>query len=102
MKVHLINKGLVTQYLRGHPKTRKSLSLWMTIMNHADWNSLSGVTQTFGLPQISTAECEVRFEVTKAHITVTCKYFFHPDRVHLLIRHIQTNEVQGNQVEGAV
>jgi mRNA-degrading endonuclease HigB of HigAB toxin-antitoxin module len=88
MKVHLINKGLLTQYLNDNPKARKGLLLWITIMNHADWSSLSDIDQTFGLPFISKAEREVKFEIPKSNITITCVYFFQPKRVHFLIRHI--------------
>lgn len=102
MKVHLINKGLVTQYLNENPKAKKGLSLWITIMNHADWDRLSDIDQTFGLPFISKAEREVKFEIPKSDITITCGYFFNSKRVHFLIRHIQSNEVQGDQVERTV
>jgi mRNA-degrading endonuclease HigB of HigAB toxin-antitoxin module len=96
MKVHLINKGLVTSYLGENVKARTALSHWITIMNHADWNNLSDVDQTFALPFISKAEREVRFEIHPSRVIVTCLYYFHANRVHLLIRKIESNEVHGS------
>ena len=90
------------RYLNDNTKPRKGLSLWITIMNHADWNKVADIDQTFGLPFISKAEREVKFEIIKSNITITCAYFFHPKRIHFLIRDIQINEVQGNQIEGTV
>jgi mRNA-degrading endonuclease HigB of HigAB toxin-antitoxin module len=96
MKVHLINKGLVTQYLNDNPKARKGLTLWITIMNHADWDRVSDIDQSFGLPFISKGQREIIFEFAASNVTITCGYYFHIKRVHLLIRHIQINEVQSN------
>lgn len=102
MRVHLINKGVVRQYLNDNPKARKALSLWVTVMHHTDWNRVSDIDKTFGLPFISKAEREVKLEIPKSNIIITCGYFFYSKRVYILIRHIQINEVQGNQVEGTV
>lgn len=90
------------RYLNDNPKARKGLSLWMAIMNHAEWDRVSDIDQTFGLPFISKAERQAKFEILRSNITITCGYFFLSKRIYFLIRHIQTNEIQGNQVEGTV
>ncbi|HNL45257.1 MAG TPA: hypothetical protein PKI42_10610 [Cyclobacteriaceae bacterium] len=96
MKVHLINKGLITGFLDNNPKCRKDISIWVKLMNHADWHRLSDIDHTFALPFISKESREVKFEIPSANITITCRYYFCTHRVHIIVRHIQANEVQSH------
>jgi len=96
MKVHLINKGLVTKFFNENPKSRKAISIWMKLMNHADWNRVSDIGHTFVLPLISKESREVKFEIPSVNVILTCRYYFYTHRVHIIIRHIQINEVQSH------
>lgn len=100
MKVHLINKRLITEYMERHKDSRKSLSAWLTIMNHTDWNSVADINETFGFT--SRQGRDVTFHISIASLRITCRYHFLTNRVHLIIRKIEIHEVHSNQVERAV
>lgn len=96
MKVHLINKGLVTKFFNENPKSRKGISIWIKLMNNADWNRLSDIDHTFAPPFILKEQREVKFKIPSVNIILTCRYYFYTHRVHVIIRHIQVNEVQSH------
>lgn len=96
MKVHLINKGMITEFLNENPKCKKGISIWVKLMDHVDWNRLSDIDHTFAPPFILKEQREVKFEVPTVNIKLTCRYYFYTDRVHIIIKHIQVNEVQSH------
>lgn len=96
MKVNLINKGLITEFLNENPKCKKGISIWVKLMDHVDWNRLSDIDHTFALPLISKESREVEFGIPSANITITCRYYFYTHRAHIIVRHIQANEVQSH------
>jgi mRNA-degrading endonuclease HigB of HigAB toxin-antitoxin module len=96
MKVHLINKGLITEFLNEDPKCKKGISIWVKLMDHVDWNRLSDIDHTFTPPFILKEQHEVKFEIPSVNIILTCRYYFHTHRVHVIIKHIQVNEVQSH------
>lgn len=100
MKVHLINRRLITEYLERHKDSRKSLSTWLTIMNHADWNSAADINETFGFT--SRQGRDVTFYISAANPRITCRCHLLPNRVHLIIRKIEIHEVHSDQIQRAV
>jgi len=100
MKVHLINTYLITEYMERHKDSSKSLSAWLTIMNHTDWSAVADINETFGFT--SRQGRDVTLYVSTASVIIVCRYHFLVNRVHLIIRKIEIHEVQGNQVERAV
>lgn len=100
MRVHLINKHLILDYLQRNKEAKKGVSTWLTIMANADWNTLSDMNETFGftLRQVR----EVTFYIAAASVRISCRCHFLANRVHLIIRKIEIHEVQGNQVERAI
>ena len=100
MKVHLINKRLITEYLERNKDARKGLSAWLTIMNNTDWNSVTDINETFGFT--SRQGRDVTFYISIASLRITCRYHFLANRIHLIIQKIEFHEVPRHQVERAV
>lgn len=100
MRVHLINRRLITEYLERNKEARKSVSAWLTIMAHADWNSLTDVNETFGF--ISKQGREIKFYIAISNLVVVCRHHFHANRVHILIRKIEIHEVHIDQVQRTI
>ena len=100
MKVHLINRRLITEYLERNKEARKSISTWLTIMAHADWNTLADINETFGFT--SKQGREIRFYIPLSNLVVACRSYFHANRIHILIREIEIHEVFSDQVQRPV
>jgi mRNA-degrading endonuclease HigB of HigAB toxin-antitoxin module len=94
MKVHLINKRLITEYLENNKVAKKNLSTWLTIMTNTDWNALPDVNETFGFA--SKQGREVKFYMPLSNLRIACRYYFQSSRVHILIRRIEIHEVHGD------
>jgi mRNA-degrading endonuclease HigB of HigAB toxin-antitoxin module len=94
MKVHLINKRLITEYLESNKEAKRNLSTWLTIITNADWSVLVDVNETFGFT--SKEGRELKFYIPLSNLRVACRYHFHSNRVHILIRKIEIHEVHGD------
>jgi len=48
MRVHLIEKQTVQDYMDGHASGRSSFENWLTGVKYADWDTPADIQKTFG------------------------------------------------------
>ncbi|MEI6434618.1 MAG: type II toxin-antitoxin system HigB family toxin [Bacteroidota bacterium] len=48
MRVHLIKKQTIQNYVDGHAPGKSSFENWVTTIKYADWETAEDIRQTFG------------------------------------------------------
>jgi mRNA interferase HigB len=91
MKIHLINKELVEEFLKENPKHRSNLSTWLTAINHANWDCVSDMSETFGIFLLSKNDHQVVFNMAGLDCKIVCRYIFNSKRIHLFIKVVESN-----------
>jgi len=92
MRVHLIKKQSVEDYVAGHANSRISFSTWLTAIKYADWNSAADIKKTFGAADLlGKGSNRVVFDIGGNNCRMICKYVFGDKRVHLFICWVGTH-----------
>jgi mRNA interferase HigB len=104
MKVHLIKKPIIEQYVSKHASSKAAFEKWITAICHADWDKPEDIRQTFGSADLLGNGCErVVFNVGGNNYRLIAKYYFGEKRVHLYVLWIGTHAeydelcIKGNQ-----
>lgn len=93
MRIHLINKPLIEEFLMQNFRHRKAISTWLTTIKYANWSRRSDISDTFGMPKVSKDNSsQVVFELIPSNCIITCQYVFHVNRIHLFLCEIKTHE----------
>ncbi len=92
MKVHLIKKQSIEEYVRKNARSRASFEIWLSLIGMADWNEPNDIKSTFNSADILGKDSNrVIFNVGGNNYRMLCKYFFGEKRVHLFIKWIGTH-----------
>ena len=48
MRVHLVKKQTIEEYVKDNARSRPSFKLWLLTLNGANWNNPENILETFG------------------------------------------------------
>jgi mRNA interferase HigB len=92
MKVHLIKRRAVRDFIIHHASGKKSFEIWLTVLKSADWDKPTDITKTFASADLlGNASDRVVFNIGGNNYRIISKYFFGENRVHLYIKWIGTH-----------
>jgi mRNA interferase HigB len=92
MKVHLIKKQSIEDYVLKNARIRASFEVWLSIIKHADWNEPNEITSTFNSADIlGKGSDRVVFNIGGNNCRLICKYHFGDLKVHLFVKWIGTH-----------
>lgn len=92
MKVHLIKRQSIEEYVLKNALSRASFKIWLSIIKQADWKEPSEIISTFNSADIlGKSSDRVVFNIGGNKYRLICMYFFGNNRVHLFINWIGTH-----------
>lgn len=92
MKVHLIKKQTIEDYIFKNARSRASFEIWFSILKRADWNEPNEIISTFNRADIIGKGSErVVFNIGGNNYRLICKYHFGKMKVHLFVKWIGTH-----------
>jgi mRNA interferase HigB len=92
MKVHLIKKQSIEDYVLKNARSRVSFEIWLAIIKRVDWSESKEIIATFNSADIlSKGSDRVVFNVGGNNYRLICKYHFGNTRAHLFIKWIGTH-----------
>jgi mRNA interferase HigB len=92
MKVHLIKKQSIENYVLDNARSKKSFEIWLSILKRVDWSEPKDIVSTFNSADIlGKGSCRVIFNIGGNNYRLICKYHFGQNRIHLFIKWIGTH-----------
>ncbi len=92
MKVHLIKKQSIEDYVLKNARSRASFEIWLSIIKRVDWNEPNEIISTFNRADILGKGSErAVFNIGGNNYRLICKYYFGDTRVHLFVKWIGTH-----------
>ena len=92
MKVHLIKKQSIEDYVLKSARSKASFEIWLSIIKRVDWNEPNEIILTFNNADIlGKGSDRVVFNLGGNNYRLICKYHFGNGRVHLFIKWIGTH-----------
>jgi mRNA interferase HigB len=92
MKVHLIKKQSIEKYVLKNTQSKVSLSLWLSIIKRADWNTPTDILSTFNSADIlGKSSHRVVFNIGGNNYRLICKYHFGKMNIQLFVKWIGTH-----------
>ena len=92
MKVHLIKKTTVDQYMLSNAGSRNGFIIWLRILKGADWLNTNDILKSFTNADIlGGGTNRVVFDIGGNKYRCICDYSFGGEFVHLFIKWIGTH-----------
>lgn len=92
MKIHVIKKQSIEDYVLKNARSRPSFEIWLSIVRHTDWSEPNDIISTFNSADIlGKGSDRVVFNIGGNNYRLVCKYHFGKTRVHLFIKWIGTH-----------
>lgn len=92
MKVHLIKRLTIEEYVSHHARGKSSFNLWLTAIKYADWHKSDDIQETFGTADLlGNGSNRVVFNIVGNSFRMVCKYAFGDKQVHLFVCWIGTH-----------
>ncbi len=92
MKVHLIKKKTIENYVAAHPQFRHSFTNWLEKLKFADWNGPGDIKSTFASADLlGNGSNRVIFDIAGNNCRMICKYVIGSGTTHLFICWIGTH-----------
>ena len=92
MKVHLIKKQSIEDYILNNARSRPSFEIWLSILKWVEWNEPKDIISTFNSADLLGRNSEkVVFNIGGNNYRLICKYHFGNMKVHLFIKWIGTH-----------
>ncbi len=92
MKVHLIKRQSIEEYMRQNARSRASFRLWISLLKKADWEEPGNISETFGAADLlGNGSDRVVFNIAGNNYRMICKYHFGAIKVHLYAKWIGTH-----------
>ena len=97
MKVRLVKRKSIEEYMVRNAHSRNSFLLWLAILRRADWNISADMFSTFGSADLLGNGSErVVFNIGGNNYRMICKYHFGDTMVHLYIKWIGNHAEYSN------
>ncbi|MFW5663606.1 MAG: type II toxin-antitoxin system HigB family toxin [bacterium] len=92
MKVHLIKKQTIEDYILVNARSRASFEIWLSMIKQVDWHEPNEIILTFNSADIlGKGSDRVVFNIGGNNYRLICKYHFGDTRVHLFIKWMGTH-----------
>ena len=92
MKIHLIKKQSIEDYVSRNARSRASFEIWLSIIRRVDWNEPNDIISTFKSADILGKDSErVIFNIGGNNYRLICKYHFGNLKVHLFVKWVGTH-----------
>ncbi len=92
MKVHLIKKQTIEDFIKKNAQSKASFEIWFSILKRADWNEPKEIISTFNSADILGNGSErVVFNIGGNKYRMICRYQFGINKIHLFIKWIGTH-----------
>jgi mRNA interferase HigB len=92
MKIHLIKKQTIEDYIKKNVQSKASFEIWFSIIKRADWKEPNEIISTFNSADILGNGSErVVFNLGGNKYRMICHYQFGISKVHLFIKWIGTH-----------
>lgn len=92
MKVHLVKKKTIEEFVLSHARSKSSFSLWLLSLKYAEWEKPVDITETFGSADLlGNGSDRVVFDIGGNNYRVICKYQFGENKVRLYVKWIGTH-----------
>lgn len=92
MKVHLIKKKTIYEFIKHNNQSQSSFENWLNILKYADWSKPSDIVSTFSTADIlGNSSQRVIFNIGGNNYRMIAKYYFGKQSVHLFILWIGTH-----------
>ena len=92
MKVHLIKKQSIEDYVHENAQSRPPFSLWLSIIKVSRWKVPKDIITTFNSADIlGKGSKRVVFNIGGNKYRMICSYHFGKTRVHLFVKWIGTH-----------
>jgi len=86
MRVHLIKRQTIEDYVAGHAPGKNSFENWLTGIKYAHWETPEDIRQTFGSADLlGNSSNRVVFNIGGNNYRMICKYHFGFTQVHLFV-----------------
>lgn len=92
MRVHLIKKQSIEDYVLKNARSKASFEIWLSIIKRVDWKEPNEIISTFNSADIlGKGSSRVVFNIGGNNYRMICKYHFGRTKVHLFIKWIGTH-----------
>ncbi len=92
MKIHLIKKQTIVEYVKENVQSKSAFSSWLAILKWVQWNEPNDIISTFNSADIlGKSSNRVVFNIGRNKYRMICSYHFGKDKVHLFIKWIGTH-----------
>ena len=92
MRVHLIKKQSIEDYVHKNARSKASFEIWLSIIKQVDWDEPNNIIATFNSADIlGNGSDRVVFNIGGNTYRMICKYHFGGQRVHLFVKWIGTH-----------
>ena len=73
MKVHLIKKQTIEEYIKDNARAKSSFKLWLGVLVYADWDDPEDILNTFGSADLLGNGCDrVVFDIGGNNYRMIC------------------------------
>ncbi len=85
MKVHLIKKQSIEDYVLKNARSKTSFEIWLAVLKRANWTAPKDIVSTFNSADIlGKSSQRVVFNIGGNNYRLICKYHFGDIKIHLL------------------
>ena len=92
MRVHLIKKQAIENYIICHATGKNSFENWFSVIKYADWIKPDDIKKSFRSSDIlGNGSSRVVFDIGGNNYRMICKYHFGRSMVHLFVCWIGTH-----------
>jgi mRNA interferase HigB len=92
MKVHLIKKQTIEDYINSNAQSKSSFEDWLEKLKTAEWQIPGDITATYpSADLLGKGTGRVIFDIAGNHYRMIGKYWFGSTKVHLYIKWIGTH-----------
>lgn len=92
MKIHLIKKKTIEEFVTANARSKSSFSIWLLNLKYAEWNKSGDIMATFGSADLlGNGSNRVVFDIGGNNYRMICKYQFWESEVRLYIKWIGTH-----------
>ncbi|HWK02562.1 MAG TPA: type II toxin-antitoxin system HigB family toxin [Puia sp.] len=96
MKIHLIRRETIEDYMIGQARCRTSFEDWLEKIRGADWFKPDDIYETFNTADLlGNGSDRVVFDIAGNNFRMIAKYWFGLSKVHLYIKWIGTHAEYG-------